>query len=162
MDLHQDQGRIDLFQDLIHQQEGIVRGIVHAAAANEIHHRHVPGSGLVDAPAYAGGLRRQIGGPQDPAGIIQIVHDFPPGKAVVAQGDHIRPGIQNILRLVGRDAYRAGILSVHHRKIRLGLADQLSQTPAYPLHPRLTDHVPHSQHLKIHGLTPFRFCFHYT
>ena len=38
----------------------------------------------------------------------------------------------------------------------------LSQAPAYPLHPRLTDHVSHSQHLKIHGLTPFRFCFHYT
>ena len=70
MKLHKNQPGTDVFQNSFHLQKGIVRGVIHAAAADEVDDRHVAQGRLKNAPAISRLLGRQIGRTQHTAVIL--------------------------------------------------------------------------------------------
>ena len=69
---------------------------------------------------------------------------------MIAHGDAVCTGIQNILRLIGGDAHHSGIFSVDHHKVRIMLPLQLAQMTAYPVQAGISHHISHSQYFPFH------------
>ena len=151
MDLHQNNFCRNLLQNLIDLQEGIVRAVVHIAPADQIHHCHVTGPGFKNLPPPAGNLGGIVGRPDDLRAILHVVHDLPFGPGMVAHGNTVRTGIQNVLRLVGSDAHNGSIFSVDHHEIRTGLPLHLTQMAAHPLQSGAAHHIAYRQYLKFHS-----------
>ena len=103
--------------DFVNQQEGVVRAKIHTAATDEVDDCHRTGLGIKNSIATTGGLGGIVCRPQDLGTVVQIGNDFPAVEAVITQGDDICTGIQNILCLLGCNAYYAGIFTVYHNKI---------------------------------------------
>ena len=141
MHLHQHNLCIQIFQDLVDLQEGIIGAVVHIAPADQIDHRHRACLAVENTPTLTGQLGSQIGRPQDLGAILQIVHDLPLGEGVVAHGDHIGTGIQNILTLAGGHAYHRGIFTVYDDKIRTHIPLQFPQAAADPVKTRIAHHI---------------------
>ena len=79
----------------------------------------MPQLGVKHPPAPPGILGRIVGGPQNIGNVVEIIENGALAERMVAQGDHIRPGVQHILRLLGRQTHIGGIFAVDHRKRRL-------------------------------------------
>lgn len=116
-------------QYLIRSQKRVVRTERHLTSADEIHHQHAPACRVIDAPPFAGRLRRQIGGTQNIAVVLQIRNYLPLIPNMVAKCNHIGSGIENIVRLRGGYPYPRGILSVYNHKVRFMLLLQPAQPP---------------------------------
>ena len=52
---------------------------------------------------------------------------------MIAHGDHVRPGIQDFLRLVGQHSHHRRVLSVDHGEVGSRLSFQLPQVSAHPV-----------------------------
>ena len=72
---------------------------------------------------------------------------------MVAHGNAVSAGIQDILRLVRRDAHHGSVFAVDHHKIRTCLSLQLAQMAAHPLQSRISHHVAYCQYLKFHSVS---------
>ena len=162
MNLHQNDFGIDFLQNFLHQQEGVVRAVVHIAPADEVDDGHGACLGVKHPPAPSGHLGGVIGGPQNLGAVLHVVHDLPLGPGVVAHGNHIRSGVQNVLRLMGKQTHHRGVFSVDHGKIRAGVPFQLPQAAAYPVKSRISHHVAYRQYLKIHLCSSNLVCPLYT
>ena len=154
MDLHQNDLRPDLLQDLLDPQEGIVRTVVHVHPADQVDHRYFARFGIEDLPAPARHLGGVVGRTDDLGAVIHIVHDLPLGPGMVAQGNAVGTGIQNVLRLVRGDAHHGGIFAVDHHKISACFPLQLPQIPADPFQTRIAHHIAYGKDLEIHGTAP--------
>ena len=153
VDLHQNDFRMDLLQDLIDQQEGVVGTVVHIAPADEIDHRHIPGVCLKDPPSPAGDLGRIVGRPEDPGTVVQVGHDLPLSPGVVSQGDDIRSRVQDLLRLIGCQPHHSGILAVDHREVHAVFPFDLPKASPHPFQAGISHHVAYRQYLKLHRVS---------
>ena len=162
MHLHQNDFRLDLGQNLFNQQEGIVRAVVHVAAANQVDDRHIPRFALIHAPALSRHLGRIVGRAQNPAVFVQIVAQFPLAEGVIPHGNHICARVKNLLRLPGRHTHNRGIFPVDDGKIRPRFPLQIAQAAADPVKAGIAHHISHAQYLQNHGHSPISFSLVYT
>ena len=155
VDLHQNDFRVNFLQGFFHHQEGVVRAVVHIAPANQVDHGYASRLGVKGGPASAGHLGGIVGGPEDLGAVVHVRHDVPLGPGVIAHGNHIGTGVQNLLALLGGHTHHRRVLSVDDYKIRACFAFQVTQRPADPVHTGATHHIAYSQHLEIHSHSPF-------
>ena len=100
--------------------------------------------------APSGNRRAVVGGPQNIEVLVQIVHNLPFAPGVVAQGDDVGSGIQDILRLVRGDAHYGGIFAIDDDEIGTCFPFQLPQVAADPVHTGVAYHIAYAKHLQFH------------
>ena len=159
VEVHQNQLGVQLRQQLFHQQKGIVRAEGHVAAANEIHHSHRSGLGLKDAPAPARLLGRKVGGPQKIGTVFHHGDDVPTVPGVIAQGDDVGSGIQNLVGMGGRQTHHGGVFAVDHTEIHTILLLQLSQHGSEIFDAGGGYHIAHGQNVQFHRSLAFLIQF---
>ena len=88
----------------------------------------------------AGGVIQRA---QDIGLLVQIIADLPVGKGVVAQGDHVGPGVKDLLRLAGGDApaHGRGVFAVDHGEVGAHLLFQRAKAAVQDVHPGVAHHV---------------------
>ncbi|MPM16535.1 hypothetical protein SDC9_62916 [bioreactor metagenome] len=75
---------------------------------------------------------------------------------MIAQGDHVRPRVEDRLRLAGEDADAGGVFPVYHGEMDILKALELPQMAAQIINTRLGADIPHGENLDDwHGNSPF-------
>ena len=161
MDLHQDHFGVDFLQAALHAQKRIVRGIVHADPALQHDHRQGPGLGVIYAPAPAGGQGGVVRRTEDIRTVLRHGHDRALGEGVVAQGDDVRPGVEQAVGLLGVDADDGAVLAVDDAEIDAVIPLQLPQTFAEIVRSAGAYHVADGKDLKLHSRASLRFLLLY-
>ena len=75
---------------------------VEVTAADEVHHADLHAAAVVHAPAAAGDAVCEVRGAQDIGAVVEVVGDLHAPPCVVAEGDDVGAGGEEILRLLGR------------------------------------------------------------
>ena len=162
MKIHQDELCVDLLQQPLHQQKGIVWPEGHVAAADQIYHGEGADLGVVDPDAPArveGGI---VGGTENKAAAVQIVRDHLLVVAVVAQGDDVGACVEQLLRLPGRDAHAGGVFPVDHAEINAAFPADCVQPLLQILQAGRAAHVSHREYPEFHRILPplFRWVYY--
>jgi len=124
VEVHQDHVGLGPFflQDLVGQGEGGGQVAVQLEPAHEVQHADPQALGaVVEAKAPAGEVGGVVGGPEDVGVVLQVVGDLELAPGVVAQGDDICAGVEDLLGVAGEKADAGGILSVDHGEVDLML-----------------------------------------
>ena len=150
VEVHQDDLLADLLHEAVGDDEGVVGVDVEREAAHQVEHAHVAEVGGIDLDALAGALRREVRGAQDAAALLQIGAQLGPRPGVVAQRHHVRAGVQDLIRLLGRDTDDVGVLAVDDDEIDALLLAVGPQIVAQESQPGLAAHVAHGQDLDAH------------
>ena len=154
VEVHQGEGGLPLLQNLIHFGEGIVEVGVHAAPANEVDHPDGGAPGAVEhPPAPAGGPAGVVGGAENVGAALHLVHDLALAPGVVAHGDHVRPGGEDVPGLLGHQTVGGGVFPVDHGEVDVILAAEGGQVAAEKVHAALPHHIPDGQNVEFHKIT---------
>ena len=114
----EDDLRLHLLQNLVGDEEGVIRVHVEREAAHEVHDRELDAALRLEfAPAAPRALRREVRRAQNALVRVQIGLQLIAHPGVVAERDHVRAGGEKIVRLPGRDADDVGVLPVHDAEI---------------------------------------------
>ena len=154
VELHQCKGglvRLRL-QQLIGGGKGIFGVEVQVAAADEHHHSHGKGAAVHYLISVAGRAAGKVGGPEDIALLIQIGGDLGFTEGMIAQGDHIRAGGEQRLRLRLRQAAAGDVLPIDHGKAHVMLLFECPQLLFQQLQARFAGHIAQRQNLVFHGI----------
>ena len=76
---------------------------------------------------------------------------------MVAQGDHVGPGVKNGLSLLWGDAYPGGIFTVDHGEIHVLELLERAQVMIQIVQPRISHYIPYGQQSYKHSDPPFDF-----
>ena len=71
-------------------------------------------------------------------------------ERMIAQGDHVRPGVQHILCLLGRQSHIGCVFSVDHRKIRLIFFPEHGQFFSQVRQSLRGHHIAHRKNICLH------------
>ena len=85
---------------------------VHAAPPDQADHDDLPRRGVVDPPATAWELRREIRGAENAGGFLEVGDDLPPVPGVVAERDDVGSGVQHPFGLLRLEADHHGVFTV--------------------------------------------------
>jgi hypothetical protein len=158
MEIHQYYLFPDLLQITVGNHEGIVRVYVQREAADKAHHAHVPEGRLVHVYALAGALGGTVCRAQDLAPLVQIRTQLRPGPGVVAQGYHVRAGLEYGVRLFGRNAHHVGVFAVYHAEVDIVFLFIIFQPFLDKIKAGLAANVAHGQYFCTHAACPFEYC----
>ena len=145
------------FEASMTRLEQIVRELEKGDAPLEDDDRHGSGLAVEHAPAPAGGQRRVVRGPQEIGAVLHHGDDGALAEGVVAQGDEVGAGLEQVVGLLGVDADVGGVLAVDDAEIGAVGAFQPPQPPAQVVRAAGGHHVADGQDLELHGRTSFRF-----
>ena len=154
VELHQCKGglvRLRL-QQLIDGGKGIFRVEVQVAAADEHQYRHAERAAVYHLAAVPRRASGKVGGPEDIALLVQIGGDLGFTEGMVAQGDHIRAGGEQGLRLRLRQAAAGDVLPIDHGKAHVMLLFECPQLLFQQLQARFAGHIAQCQNLVFHGI----------
>ena len=155
VEVHKHQVGLHLRQNPVGGVEGGVQVGIQLKPAHEVHHpQPQPLGPLIDPKAPAGEVGGKVGRPQDVGAVLQIVLDLQLVPGVVAQGDHIRPGVKNLLRVLGQQAQTGGVLPVDHGEVDVIFLLQGPQAAAQAVQAPLGHHIPHGKYIQQHGKVP--------
>ena len=127
--------------------EGVVRVEVHAAAANQIQHADLDVPAGIDPPAPARHAASIVGGPQQIGVLLHPARQLQLAEGVVAQGDHVRPRLVELLHLPGQDAGERRILPVDHGEVDVLQLFQAPQAAGQMGQALLPHHVANGQNM---------------
>ena len=154
VELHQCKGglvRLRL-QQLIGGGKGIFRVEVQVAAADEHQYRHAERAAVYHLTAVPRRATGKVGGPEDIALLVQIGGDLRLAEGVVAQGDHVRAGGKQGLRLRLRQAAAGDVLPIDHGEAHIMLLFERPQLLFQQLQARFAGHIAQCQNLVFHGI----------
>src|SRR5699024_9532002 len=135
--------------------EGVFKVAVHLAPADEVDDPDAhPLWAVVHPPAPAGHPAGVVGGTEGVAVALQEVGDLDAVPGVVAQGDHVGPGVEDLPGLPGQNAHAGGVLPVDHGEVDVLELFQLPQVAAQVFHPGIPHHVAHGQYVQYHSAPP--------
>ena len=141
-------------QNAVCPQEWIVRAILHITASDQFKYQYPPaGTGFKNAITLTRRLGCQIGRPDDIPVVLQIGDNILFAVGMVSQGNHIRTGGKNAVRLLGCDAHTAGIFSIDNGKIRTGFPLDPAQHMGHGQQAGLRYHITHGQNFHVVLLT---------
>jgi len=131
--MHVDQhvlGAGDLAQRLVDGHERRAARL-HEQVARQVDHPERAAVALDRAGAAAGLAAEVVGRAHDRAALVEVGPELAVAVGVVAEGDHVHPGGEQLVRVLGGDADPArGVLAVgHHPVERELLAERGEQRP---------------------------------
>ena len=159
MEVHEGDLHVLIGKNVVHHDEGVVRVSIQCEAPHGVDHPDGAEARLVHADAPAGALGRVVGRTQDAARPVEIVPDLRPRPGVVAQRDHVRPRVEDLLALRGGDADDVRVLSVHDRKIDVVRLPHPRHRAPQVLQSRLAADVAHGKDSYQHKRASFPIYF---
>ena len=160
VEVHKNDLLPDLFHVAVGDHEGVVGIAVQGKAAHQVQHANIAEGGLERVDPPAGTLGREVCRTQDLFSLVQVGLKLRPCPGVVAQGDHIRAGTENGVRLPGRDSHNVCVFPVDHHKIYIVLFPVIPQALFQKAQPRFTAYISHRQNLNAHISPPARNVLH--
>ena len=151
VEVHQGQVGAAAAQQAVGHFKGVVQVGVQLRPAHQIQNGDAQPLAGVDAHAPARHPPGVVGGAENARLLVQIVPDLQPVPGVIAQGDHVGPGLQNAPGLGGGDAHAGGVLPVDHHKVGLRLLPQPVQTAGENVQAALAHHVANGQYIQKHS-----------
>ena len=157
VEVHQhDVGPLHPLQNPVGGGEGVFKVAVHFAPADEVDHPDAQAlRALIYPPAPAGHPVGVVGRAEGVAVVLQEIGDLDAVPGVVAQGDHVGPGVKNGPGLPGQDAHPGGVLPVDHGEVDVFQLFQLPQVAVQALQAAVPHHVAYRQDIQDHSLPPF-------
>ena len=142
-------------EDLVDLLEGAVQIGVELQAAHQVDHPDFqPLWPVVDPEAPAGHPSGVVGRAENIPVLLQKIRDLNAVPGVVAQGDHVGPGVVEAPCLPGCDAHHRGVLPVDHGEVDVLRLSQLLQAAGQNILAPLSAHIPHRKHIQQHGVSP--------
>jgi len=118
----------------------------HVHLAAQADHGDPHAGRLDDRVAPAGVARGEVRRAHDPAFRVQVRIDVPVAVGVVAERDHVGPGVEDLARRLGGDPDPSGhVLAVDDDEVGQPLCAELGHRPRQCLSTRLADDVPYEE-----------------
>ena len=150
--IHQDHvAALQLPQNGIGHLEGAVQVGIQLHPAHEIDHSHGQPPAFIYAEAPARDPPGIVGRAEYVGVFVQEVPDLDAVPGVVAQGDHVRPGVKHPPGLCGRNAHAGSIFPVYHRKVDVQPVLHFPQAAAQNALPALAYNIAHGQYPQFHN-----------
>ena len=154
MEIHQGKIRSALLQQPVRQSKGIFGVPLECAAADEVHHAETQAVEVKDLTAVARHPARQVGGPQQPRGLIQHTANLHFAEGVVAKGHGVGSGVIDPPRLLAGQTHAGDVFPVDHGERNVFQLLQGPQMAFQMGETCLAYHIAHSQNGIEHGVPP--------
>ncbi len=153
VEVHKDNLLLYLRHVPVGNDEGVVGVGVEREAPEQVEHAHIPERRGVDIDALAGALRTEVRRAQYAPPLVEIGAQLRARPRVVAQRHHVRPGAQQRVRLLGRDADDVRVFTVDDGEGDVLFALVVAQTRGQKIQSGLAAHIAHGEDLNAHSLS---------
>ena len=147
----EDDLRLRLVEDVVHDEEGIIRVCVEREPPHEVDDADRPAAHGVFAPAAARALRREVRRTQDALFLLEIRLQLVARPRVVAERDDVGPGGEDGVGLLRRHADDVGVLAVDDGEINVFLLLKRAQALSQKRQAGRTHNVAHGQNTQDHA-----------
>ena len=146
-----------LFPYLLHVSVGNDKRIVGVGVKREMSHKahdtDIAERCFINIDTSARTLRRTVGGAQNFASLLEIGTQLGARPGVVAEGDNIRSGVENHIRLLRRNADNICVFAVDHDKVQLHFLAYPAQVFIQIIKARLAANIANCQNFYAHGFS---------
>ena len=150
MHIDEDDLRLRLLENIVHDEKRIIRVRIEREASHEIDHADRPAAHGILAPAAPRALRREVCRAQNALFLLEIRLQLVARPRVVAERDDVRTGGEDRIRLLGRDADDVGVFAVDDREINVFLLLEGTQVLAQKCKAGRAHNVAHGQNTQDH------------
>ena len=154
MKVHQDDSFADFRHVSVRNGEGVVSVVVMCKTTQKVHNADIAVLGRKDRDAAARTLRGVVHRAQNALLRFQIRLQFGPDPCMVAQRDDVRPGTEDLLRLLRGDADDICILAVDDGKRNVICFLEVLQMVFKKLHPGYAADIPDCKNVDQHNGPP--------
>ena len=154
MEIHQGKIRSALLQQPVRQSKGIFGVPLECAAADEVHHAEPQAIEIENLAAVARHSAGQVGGAQEPRGLIQHTANLHFAEGVVAKGHGVGSGVIDPPRLLAGQTHAGDVFPVDHGERNVFQLLQGPQMAFQMGETCLAYHIAHSQNGIEHGVPP--------
>ena len=153
VEVHKDDLLLYLCHVPVGDDKGVVCVVVQCEAAEEIQHAHIAKGRGVHVYALARALGAEVRGAQYPAALLKIRAKLRARPGVVAKRDDVRPGAEQCVCLLGRDADDVGVLPVDDGEADAVLCLEVLQALFQKLKAGFAADVADGQNFYAHSLS---------